>query len=77
MVNITSSKLLGFLRGVVYSVVWSASLALLTYLSDATHFNGLIDGTLATVIAGLAGLVEHQIEANGSGALYGAVIPRK
>lgn len=76
MLNITSQKLLGFLRSVVAVVIWSAAMAVLSYLSDATHFNGIVDGSLATVIAGLAGLVEHQMESNGSGALFGAVAPR-
>ncbi len=52
-------------------------MAVLSYLSDATHLNGFVDGSLATLIAGVVGLLEHQMEVNGQGALFGAAIPRK
>ncbi len=68
-----SPGVLGFARTVLSVALWSAAMAVLSYLSDATHLNGLVNGSLAILIAGGAGVIEHQMETKGSGALFGAV----
>lgn len=62
-------KLLGFLR----SVGSVAIVAVLTWLGDIAHLSEFVSLPLATLISGAALAAEHAIEANGKGALFGAV----
>lgn len=71
-----SPKVLGFLRAVVSVAVWSAAVSVLSFFSDATHFNGLLNDSLAALVAGLASMLEHQLEAKNGNALFGAVRSR-
>lgn len=71
-----SPKVLGFVRSVVYVAITGAAMYLLHFVSDPANLNGLLNPSLAVLIAGLAGTVEHQMESNGSGALFGVAAPR-
>ncbi len=64
-----SPAVLGFLR----TLLTVAIIAILSYIGDASHLNGLVSGTLATLIAAIAMGLEHSIEANTGKALFGAV----
>lgn len=60
---------LGFVRGVGSIIL----MGVLTYLADASHLNGLVSVSVATIIAGLAAALESSLS-NGTGtALFGAV----
>ncbi len=60
---------LGFLRAVGVTVL----VAILSYLGDAAHLNGLVSDSLATIIAAVALGIEHNIESKGGGSLFGCV----
>lgn len=64
---------LGFLRAIGTVVLMSV----LTYLGDASHLNGILSATLATVISAFALAIEHSIAATTGTALFGAVTVRK
>lgn len=71
-----SPKVLGFIRSILGIAIWGAAMSVLTFFSDATHLNGFVDGSLATLIAGVAGALEHSMAANGQGAIFGAIPQR-
>lgn len=60
---------LGLLRGIAFSVV----MAIITFLGDASHLNGVVSPVIAAIIASLALSLEHYLEGNGGGAMFGAV----
>ncbi len=72
MLNLNPS-VLGLIRGVGSVVVF----AVVSYLANAANLHGIVNDGLATLIAGVALMLEHQMEANGGGALFGAAIPRE
>jgi hypothetical protein len=67
-----SPAFLGLIRGLGTAVL----LAGLTYLGDASHLNGVVSVSVATVIAALALSLEHYIEGRTGNALFGAVTSR-
>lgn len=64
-----SSALLGFIRAIAYVVV----AAIVSYLANAANLHGLLNDATATIVAGLFAALDHYIEAQGAGALFGAV----
>lgn len=70
--NTISPAVLGFLR----ALGTVALTAVLTYLGDATHLNGIVSGGIATLIAAIALGIEHNIESNSGKALFGSVVSR-
>lgn len=60
---------LGLVRGLGVAVL----MAVLTYLGDAAHLNGILSGSLAAIVSGVALMIEHSIEASSGSALFGAV----
>lgn len=77
MVNNISPAVLGVLRSAASVAIFGASLAILSFFADATHLNGVVNDSLAALIAAIASGIEHNMESKGSGALFGAVIPRR
>lgn len=71
MINL-NPKVVSFIRSVLSVAVWAAASAVLTYVSNAENLS-FLNGTLALLVAGIAGLIEHQLEKSGKGALFGAV----
>ncbi len=67
-----SPAAIGFLRAVGVA----ALVAILAYLGDAAHLNGLVSDSVATIVAGLALALEHVIENKTGSALFGAVTSR-
>lgn len=67
--QINSSAFLGLLRGVGFSAI----IAALSYLGDATHLTILGSPFVETAIATLALAFEHGLEAKTGKALFGAV----
>ncbi len=65
-------QVLGFLRGLVYSVIFAVALAASTFLADPTHYAGLLNDSMSAIVAGLFALLEHRLEEKGQGALFGA-----
>lgn len=68
-----SPAILGFVRAIGSIIL----MAVLAYLGDVSHLNGIVSASLATVIAGIAMSVEHMIEAKSGNALFGAVRSEK
>lgn len=66
---LTSPKVIGFLRGIGVACLTG----ILIYLGDAAHLAGIISDPIAALIAAGALAWEHKIEANGGGALFGAI----
>ncbi len=66
--NINNPKLAGFLRGIAYVVV----MAVVAYLADPTNLTWLSGGA-GTLVAAIFAAVDHQLQSNGGGALFGAV----
>lgn len=64
-----SAGWLGVLRGILYVVV----AAVVSYLADASHLTGVLNPSLVLLITAIMGGLEHKMEANGQGALFGAV----
>lgn len=60
---------LGFVRAIGVAIL----LFVLSYLGDASHLNGVVSDSIATVIAALALAIEHNIESNTGKALFGRV----
>lgn len=62
-------KLVGLLRtlGVI------ALTSVVAYLGDTSHLTPFVSVSVATIVAGLAGILEHMIEENTGRALFGAV----
>ncbi len=67
-----SPALLGFIRGLGTIIL----MAVLTYLGDASHLNGIVSALGATLISGIALSIEHSIEGVTGNALFGAVRSR-
>lgn len=63
-----SAGWLGIVRGVLFAAV----MAILTYLGDAAHLNGVISESGAAVIATLALGLEHMLEQTSGKAMFGA-----
>ncbi len=59
---------LGMIRGLGVAVL----MAVLTYLGDATHLQGILNPQVAAILAAIVLGIEHNMEANGSGSLFGA-----
>jgi hypothetical protein len=61
----------GFLKGVFIVAV----LAVVSYLSDATHLTGIVTPAIATIAAGLFSSLESYLKAQSGNttALFGAV----
>lgn len=70
--NITPAQL-GFIRALGVAIV----LFVLSYIGDASHLNGLVSDSVATLIAGLALGVEHYIQAKTGSALFGSATVRR
>ncbi len=68
MVNVNQA-VLGFLRSVASVVVFSAVLAVLSFLADATHLNGVVNDSLAALIAAIASAAEHSWESRNGTAV--------
>lgn len=64
---------LGFIRALGVAVV----MAVVSYLADASHLNGVVSAGLATIISALALAIEHSIEGSTGNALFGAVRTQK
>ena len=60
---------LGLLRGLGFAIV----LAVLSFIGDAANLHGLLNETLAGLLAAGALALEHSLESKGQGALFGAV----
>ncbi len=71
MVNLSPS-VLGFIRGVGSVIVF----AVVSYLANAANLHGIMNDGLATLIAGVALMVEHEMQTSGTGALFGIAAPR-
>lgn len=54
-----TDKTKGFLRGLLYAVVATV----LTYIGAHIGESGLVSTTLAAIITGIVGLIEHSINA--------------
>ncbi len=68
-----SPGVLGFLRGVGVVVL----AAVISYLADATHLQGVVSAPVAALIAAVAlGFEQHISDTTGK-ALFGAAVPRK
>lgn len=65
--------ILGLIRGIGVAIL----MAVLTYLGDASHLNGILSGSLAAIISGVALMIEHSIENSTGNALFGAVRTQK
>lgn len=63
---------LGFIR----SVGSIAIFAILNYVGDASHLNGIVSAGSAALVAGLALSLEHYIEASTGSALFGTTTVR-
>ncbi len=72
-----SPKLLGLIRYVGAAALWGALHAVFTYLGDAAHLTGIVSPIMTTIVVGIAGLLDHSIEAKGNGALFGSVRIRR
>ena len=68
-----SPALVGFLRGLGAFLL----AALLTYLADATHLQGVVTPQIAAVIAMLALALEHYVEGKTGNALFGAATVKR
>lgn len=68
-----SPKVLGFIKIVLGIALFATLNAILGYFSDAVHLAGYVSPAIATIIAGLAGMIEQDIQSRGGGALFGAV----
>jgi hypothetical protein len=64
---------LGFVRALGTVAV----VAVLSYLGDAAHLNGIVSESVAAIIAALALGLEHSIEEKTGNGLFGAVKVRK
>lgn len=66
--NLNNPKLAGFLRGIAYVVV----MAVVAYLADPTNLTWLSGGA-GTLVAAIFAAIDSQLQADGHGALFGAV----
>jgi hypothetical protein len=66
-----SPALGGFIKGLLGVVV----LVVVSYLANAANLNGLLNPSLAVLVAAIFSAVESQLKANSGGttALFGAV----
>ncbi len=60
---------LGLVRGLGFTVL----LAVLSFVGNAANLHGLVNESLAGLIAAGALALEHSLESKGEGALFGAV----
>ncbi len=63
-----SPAILGAVRGLGIALLF----ALVSWLANAANLHGLVNDTVATVVAAVALAIEHKMEADGSGALFGS-----
>lgn len=63
-----SPSLLGFIRGALYTIIG----ALLAYVADPTHLT-FLSGSMGLVVAGIAGALDHYIEAQTGSAAFGTI----
>jgi hypothetical protein len=68
----TWQAILGVIRGAAFVAI----VAILTYLGDASHLQGILNPETASFVAVAALAVEHWVEGKGKGALFGAVRSR-
>ncbi len=68
-----SPAVLGFLRGIGVVVL----AAVVTYLADATHLQGIVSAPVAALIAAVALGLEQHVSSTTGKALFGAAVPRQ
>ena len=70
MLNL-SPAVAGFIKGIVLAIVFAAA----SYLENSVNLNGVVNPTLALIIASLASAVESSMKASSGGttALFGTV----
>lgn len=64
-----NTKLIGFLRGALYPII----MVVIAYVIQNLGASGIFPVGISTIIVSVLGIIDHQLEANGSGALFGAV----
>lgn len=67
-----SPSVIGFLRALGVVILT----AVLSYLGDASHLNGVVSTSIAALISAIALGLEHSIEEKKGTALFGAVRTR-
>ncbi len=72
-----SPAVTGAIRSVVSVAIFGAVAAVLNFLGDSTHLQGVTNDSLALLIAAVASSLEHQMEAKNGTALFGSVAVRK
>jgi hypothetical protein len=64
---------LGFIRALGVAVV----MAIVSYLADVPHLNGVVSTSAAVIISAIALAIEHSIASSTGKALFGAVRTQK
>lgn len=60
---------IGFIKGIGIVLLT----AVVGYLANAANLNGVVGGSAALIIAGVASSLESYIQSKGAGGLFGAV----
>lgn len=64
-----NSKIIGFLRGLLYSIV----MVILAYIIQNLGGSGILPVGISTIVVGVLGMIDHALESNTGKALFGAV----
>lgn len=71
--NGISPAVLGMLRALLVAII----MTVVTYFANAANLNGVVSGSLATIISMIALAIEHSMASGTNTALFGAVATQK